>query len=398
MQVNMKKIFLISEYILPEQNTTGYLFHKLHVNLKKHYGEHLKLIVKEDPQHAIEADAILVKNVNLNKKKLVQRLIFELIIAFGFFWKILFNVKKGDVVFNVTNPALLIPVIFFLKKFKNFKWILLVHDIFPENLIAAKVLKKNDITYKILKYFFDKFYASADQCIVIGQDMKDLVDRKVNKNNSIVIQNWIDHNDIEVQSKEQNEILRDIGWQHKKPILNFFGNIGRVQGIDNIIQALRLLPKGDRPYILFIGSGAYEDQLKQSIFDLKDEKIQFIGGLEPSRKSDGLSAGDIAIVTLAEGMYGLGVPSKAYYSMAADKPILSIMHESSEVSYMVKKHNIGWTVEAGDPQKLATKFLEISQNFEKMHHCSPRKVLIQNYSEQVAMQKIISVISKVIQK
>lgn len=63
----MKKIFLVSEYILPTQNTTGYLFHKLHENLRKQYNDHLQLIVKEDSMHVIE-DAILIANIDLNKK------------------------------------------------------------------------------------------------------------------------------------------------------------------------------------------------------------------------------------------------------------------------------------------------------------------------------------------
>lgn len=389
----MKKIFLISEYILPEQNTTGYLFDKLHVNLKKYYGEQLKLIVKDDPQYEIEADAILVKNVNLNKKKLVQRLIFELVISLKFLLKIIFNVKKGDTVFSGTTPVLLLPVIFFAKKIKGFKWVLLVHDVFPENLIPAKVLKKNNFFYKFLKYFFDKFYAAADKRIVIGIDMKDLIDQKVNKKDSIIIQNWIDHKDIEVQTKSTNSILKKLSWENEGPIFTFFGNIGRVQGIDNIIEALKILPKGGRPKVLFIGSGAYENDLNQAILQLNDDNIKYFGSLEPSKKSDGLSAGDIAIVTLADGMYGLGVPSKAYYSMAADKPILSIMDEHSEVSSMVKHHNIGWTVPTGKPELLARKFIEIS-NLYKESNYSPRDILIKNYSEKIAMQKIINVIDE----
>lgn len=137
----MKKIFLVSEYILPTQNTTGYLFHKLHENLKKQYGERLQLIVKEDPDHLIE-NAILITDVNLNKKQLVQRLIFELIVSFKFLLKLILNVKNNDVVFSGTNPSLLLPVIYFAQKIKKFKWILLIHDVFPENLIAAKILKK----------------------------------------------------------------------------------------------------------------------------------------------------------------------------------------------------------------------------------------------------------------
>ena len=390
----MKKIFLISEYILPTQNTTGYLFHKLHKNLKQQYGDNLQIIVKEDPIHKIE-DAILVADVNLNKKKLIQRLFFELVISFKFLIKILQHIGKGEVVFTGTTPIFLLPVIYIAKKIKKFKWILLVHDVFPENLIAAKVLKQNNIFYKILKFFFDKFYAEADKRIVIGKDMKDLIDVKVSISDSIIIQNWIDHHDIEVQEKNKNKILETLGWQSEAPIFYFFGNIGRVQGIKNIIDALELIPAGQRPKVLFIGGGAYEDELKNQIAQLNDQNIQYIGRLDPSKKSDGLNAGDIAIVTLAEGMYGLGVPSKAYYSMAADKPLLAIMGVESEVSSMIQQHNLGWNVPAGEPQILANLFLNINQNFNTEKLSSSRKVLIENYSEQIAMKKIFNLIEEV---
>ncbi len=388
----MKKIFLISEYILPTQNTTGYLFHKLHKNLKQQYGDNLKVLVKEDPIHKIE-DAILVADVNLNKKKLTQRLFFELVISLKFLIKILKHVGKGDVVFTGTTPIFLLPIVYVAKKIKKFNWILLVHDVFPENLIAANVLKSNNPFYKILKFLFDRFYAEADKRIVIGQDMKELIDDKVGKSDSIIIQNWIDHHDIEIQ--EKNNILNELGWQSEQPIFYFFGNIGRVQGIHNIIQALKILPVGQRPKVLFIGSGAYEHELKDQINRLNDKNVQYIGSLDPSKKSDGLNAGDIAIVTLAEGMYGLGVPSKAYYSMAADKPLLAIMEEKSEIVSMVEKHTIGWSVSAGDPQALADLFLEICQNFNTKELSSSRKVLIENYSEQIAMKKIVNVIEEV---
>lgn len=390
----MKKIFLISEFILPTQNTTGYLFHKLHKNLKQQYGGNLKIIVKEDSLHKIE-DAILVADVNLNKKKLVQRLFFELVISLKFLIKILKHVGKGDVVFTGTTPIFLLPVIYIAKKIKKFKWILLVHDVFPENLIAAKVLKPNNFFYKILKFLFDKFYAEADKRIVIGKDMKDLIDEKVSISDSIIIQNWIDHHDIEVQEKNQNNILNTLGWQREQPIFYFFGNIGRVQGIKNIIQALEMIPAGQRPKVLFIGGGAYENELKSQIAQLNDLNIQYIGSLDPSKKSDGLNAGDIAIVTLAEGMYGLGVPSKAYYSMAADKPILAIMEDKTEIVEMIDQHSIGWAVSTGNPKALADLLLNISQNFNTKELSSSRKVLVENYSEKIAMKKIVSVIEEV---
>ena len=98
-----------------------------------------------------------------------------MLISFRFFIKIIKNVKKQDLVFTGTTPIFLLIVIYFAKKMIGFKWVLLVHDVFPENLVAAKVLKKENFLYKILKKVFDVFYAAPEKLIVIGQDMKNLV-------------------------------------------------------------------------------------------------------------------------------------------------------------------------------------------------------------------------------
>ena len=103
-------------------------------------------------------------------------------------------------------------------------------------------MKKENFLYKILKKVFDVFYAAPEKLIVIGQDMKNLVDTKTNQNNSVVIQNWIDENDIEVEEKSSNEILKKLNLgEMSHQYFQFFGNIGRVQGVSNIIEAIKLI-------------------------------------------------------------------------------------------------------------------------------------------------------------
>lgn len=392
----MKKTYLVTEYYHSNQNTTGYLFHKLYIHLKKVYGSELCLIIKEDKNNdVIDPESIIVKDLNLNKKSLIQRLFFELIISFRFFIKVLKNVKKQDLVFTGTTPIFLLIVIYFAKKMIGFKWVLLVHDVFPENLVSAKVLKKQNFLYKILKKVFDVFYATPEKLIVIGQDMKDLVDTKTNQSNSVVIQNWIDENDIEVEEKSSNEILKKLNWENESPVFQFFGNIGRVQGVDNIIEAIMLIEPSKRPKFLFMGDGAYVEQLNHAIETLNDPNIQYIGPVQQNAKSKGLNAGDIAIVTLADGMLGLGVPSKAYFSMAADKPLLAIMDEHSEVACMIRAHQIGWVVPPENPELLAQVILQITESTSKDNMISSRSVLINNYSEPVAMKKIVEVLQHV---
>ncbi len=154
---------------------------------------------------------ILLKLKKPNKASLFKRFLYELVIAFSFLTKTLKVVKKDSIVFTGTTPILLLFVLFIIKKFLNFKWILLVHDVFPENLAAAKILKNDHFLFKILKSLFDRIYASADEVIVIGKDMKELVHQKTNQNNNItVVQNWIDSSDIGTELKTDNRILKRI--------------------------------------------------------------------------------------------------------------------------------------------------------------------------------------------
>lgn len=388
------KIYLITEYYHENQNTTGYLLGKLYNFLNKQSDIDLVLIAKKDEQCPQYDNARFISLPKLDKKSLLKRFLYEVIIAIKFFGEILKNIKKGSTVFTGTTPIFLLIIIFITKKIIGFKWILLVHDVFPENLIAAKILKKESYFYRILKYFFDKIYASADQVIVIGYDMKELVYSKTQLNNIHVVQNWIDYSDIEIQKKSENKILKELSWNNQDAVIfQFFGNIGRVQGVDIICKAIQKMQLSHLARFIFIGDGAYASILKEEIQTLKLDNVFYWGALDQKDKSIGLNACDVALVTLAEGMLGLGVPSKSYFTMAADKPILAIMEAEAEVSKMVNTYNIGWVTPPNNIDALANKLDEITLNFSRYKLNSPRDILIANYAEPLAMQKILEIIN-----
>ena len=226
--------------------------------------------------------------------------------------------------------------------------------------------------------------------------MKQLVYQKTGKNNISIVPNWIDAEDIVIQAKHENDLLNQLGWHNSSDVIfQFFGNIGRVQGLDILIQAIKLMKEIDNAKFIFIGNGAYVEELKKSINELNRKNVIYYGGLEQSKMSTGLNACDISIVTLAEGMLGLGVPSKAYYTMAADKFIFAVMDKNSEVYGMVNDNNIGWTVEPYNVQDIANKLDEAVIQVNTKHFNSSRQVLINKYSEKLAMQKILTIIHSV---
>ena len=388
-----KKLFLITEFYDSSQNTTGYLFGKLHEFLSKQKDIDLTLLTKKDEKVLNQPEALYVKGVTFDKKSLVSRSSYELFIGFSFFKNCAQYIKKDDIVFTGTTPILLLIIIHILKKIIGFKWVLLVHDVFPENLVAAKIIKQDNVGYKLLKRVFDSVYASADDIIVIGRDMKDLVYNKTNHNKITVIPSWIDEKDITLQAKNNNSILTELGWQdEQKVVFQFFGNLGRVQGISSLMKAIKLMKRAEDAQFIFIGDGVYVDELKSLISESNNKNIIYYGSVSQENKSIGLNACDISIVTLADGMLGLGVPSKAYYSMAADKLIFTIMDKNSETYQMVEENNIGWVVETSNIEEIAEMLDKAVSDIRTQKYNSPRKTLINKFSSEVAMNKILNII------
>lgn len=65
-----------------------------------------------------------------------------------------------------------------LEKSVDFELNILVHDVFPKNTVPAGLRLP---MYGFIKQMFDKVYAKADQLIVLGRDMQEILMKKVER-------------------------------------------------------------------------------------------------------------------------------------------------------------------------------------------------------------------------
>ena len=238
------------------------------------------------------------------------------------------HIGEGDKVLSVTNPAPLTLLMSRLRKKRCFEWTILVHDVFPENTVPAG-LHIPGSAYRYAKRLFDRAYARADRLIALGRDMAEVLRKKAGEGARIeIIENWA-----------EVETIKPLPFPEGPIKLGYAGNIGRVQGLDKLVDEL---PEGIELH--FYGTGAMEDSLKR----LGKDNVFFHGPYFRSRQTEVLGACHIAVVTLSEGMYGLGVPSKAYNIMAAGRPILYFGPPAGEIGLMVRENGIGYL---GWPEK-----------------------------------------------
>jgi hypothetical protein len=348
-----KKIWIVTELFYPEETAVAYIFTRIANHLSKSYNvsvicgpefydNHKKEFI-DDTGISDEIEIYRTKSLNLDKNSLVQRTVKITLLSLSMgilVWK---KVSKGEIVFLATNPVLLLLFVRLIRMFRKFELHILVHDVFPENTIPAKIFNNNkSIVYKTIKFFFDNAYANADHLIVIGRDMKKIISSKVARFNThpliSIVPNWSDPCKFPLQVKENNE---------HRILLQYAGNIGRNQGLLEILEAFRMSNNKNLSLNLR-GTGALYEEINNYISSSELDNLTLEGGFSRSEEKEILSKCDIGIVSLSHGMLGLGVPSKSYHLLSAGKPILYIGESESEISQLVQEKGIGWSLDIRD--------------------------------------------------
>lgn len=361
-------LWIVSELFYPDQTSTSYILGEIAKKMQEKYEVKVlsgpkvydegKVVSGINDDQLEEIEISRVWTPKLSKNISIQRIIRFLWISLGLFFKAIIKMKHKDRVLLVTNPVPLIVLMSWLKKIKSLSVILLVHDVFPENTIPTNLISSIDKKrYKFLCWIFNTAYSAFDEFIVLGQDMKSKVEKKITASKYIakkkfyVIENWGDIENIRCKTRKESNL------PHDKIILNYAGNIGRGQGL---LEFVKLLSKVKNENLIFhiYGSGALEKQIKKFILKERlEDKVMLLGPYTREQQNDILNSCDFALVSLGEGMCGLGVPSKTYNILAAGKPILYLGDKNSEIDLLVRKEGIGFSFVKTDEESII-EFLE----------------------------------------
>lgn len=334
-----KTLWIVTELFPPDETSTSYILGEMANAAAKEYDVHVicgpeiyDARKKLDTEHPFLLDSAVkvlrAVGLGIDKNTTIGKARSFIAMSQRLYKLAKQNIKDGDKVLLVTNPAPLVLLMSRLREKRNFELNILVHDVFPENTIPAG-LHIPSVAYKLVKRLFDKAYSRADKLLAIGRDMANVLRHKAGDKVQIgVVENWGDVENIHPLPFPEGAIK-----------LEYAGNIGRVQGLDKLVDEL---PTDIEMH--FYGTGAMEKTLKEKGLP----NVFFHGPYFRSQQEEVLGAAHVSIVTLSEGMYGLGVPSKTYNIMAAGRPIIYFGPENGEIGLLIKEKGIGYI---GWPEK-----------------------------------------------
>lgn len=333
-----------------------------------------------------------VKIPSLDKNKLFTRIVRLLLLSFKLAYKVFKEATKEDHVIAVTNPAFLIILLSFLKRIKGYKLSIIVHDVFPENILPAGMAKEDSLKYKVLKKIYDKTYSKADNLIVLGKDMEELMRKKLGDScpSIKVIPNWADQDIVPLPGFDKVKYLR-VPVQDKI-VIGFAGNLGRLQGLIEFLEVWKNVDNDDLALII-IGDGAVKMEM-EAFIENNNLKNVFMLGSKPRREQISfLNACDLGLVSLKKGMFGLGIPSKTYNILAAGKPILFVGDTGSEIDNYVRSFGCGWSFNWDNTQDL-TNFLENIDSEKSENYKRIGKKGLEVAREIFTREKILPLFSK----
>jgi len=256
--------------------------------------------------------------------------------------------KKYDYVFGFNMSALtsMLPAVLIRKLYKKpvTFWAL---DIWPDNVYAYGFKRT-----KAVSYFLDKFvkfmYHNVDNIALSSKGFESKLKPYARSDITFnYFPQWADDLDMSLEPA-------DLGSDNKIQF-TFAGNIGKLQNLENIINAFRLLSSEyqEKYQLNIIGDGSNIGNLK--LLADNNPNIIFHGKKPRLDMASYYKASDFLIISLIdEPIFSVTVPAKTQTYIAAKKPILAIIN--GDTASIVQDNNLGLCADPSKIDAIATMF------------------------------------------
>lgn len=366
------RIIILNQFFYPDHSATSQLMTDLAESLVEHgigvtaiagrgrYDGGEKLAARED-HCGVRIERAWA--TGFGKRTVVGRLADYLSFYIGATWKLL-RQPPHDIVMALTTPPLIGLVALLVGRLRRMRVVALVQDVYPDIAVALGALPPKGWLTRGLDWLNRLVLRKADRVIVLSECMRRRIVAKVGPESEPrieVIHNWADGALIRplVDGAEQFRTEHGLGDAF---IVMFSGNWGLVNDFQTVLEAARLLRERRDVVFLFVGNGGRADELRSFCRLHRLDNVRTLPYQPRERLGASLAAADVSLITLAQGLAGLSVPSKTYGIMAAGRAILFVGDPSSEVAAIIQEAGCGAVIAPGESERLARLVEEWSED------------------------------------
>lgn len=176
--IRRRRLWVVSELYYPEETSTGYYLTRIAEGLadaadvrvicgQPNYSRRGIKAAKRERHNGV--DIFRVAGTTLNKNVILFRLINMLTLGVTTFFKAIASFGRGDSILVVTTPPSMPFIIASAALLRGAGYTLLIHDNYPEILIAAGKANPRGLFVQILDRLNRWLYKHCERIIVVGR-------------------------------------------------------------------------------------------------------------------------------------------------------------------------------------------------------------------------------------
>lgn len=349
------------------------------------------------------------KKINIKRLKYIQlkrsNIIGRLINYFSFTFAValrFMSLRQYKAIIVYSNPPILPLIAALADKLFNTKIIFVSYDVYPEIAQITNIISEDSTISKIMKVVNKTIFKHAHKVVALSNEMKDYLIKyrpTMSQNQVEVIPNWYeDKGPSYTPDSFGNKLFRSIR-KNENLIVSYFGNMGTAQDFDTIVDAIRQLKDENTVKFVFAGHGNKMNMLKKVVEEENLKNVTIFDFLHGQDFQDALNISDCFIVSLADGLTGLAVPSKTYSYMMAGKPVIAIIGEESDIAKDLTENDAGYAMEAGESTKLVKSIKNLCDDKDKRVRMGKncRNLFLEKYTKEHCTQQYVNMMQRILE-
>lgn len=301
-----------------------------------------------------------------------------------------------DVILAPSPPLTIGLSAWFLGLARRAPFVYNVQEIYPDLAVSLGLLR-NRLLIRSMEWLERFVYARARAVVVISEwFLRRLLAKGVPADNLIVIPNFVDTEFLDL-GKRENDFATAYELAGQFVVL-YAGNLGLAQSLETLIAASQRLTHLPDLRFLIVGDGARRAWLEAQIAQRKLANVTLLPYQPRSVVPQIYASSDVCLVPLKKGTAQETLPSKIYTIMAAARPVLVSADPDSELTWIVKEADCGWSVPPDDAEALASVTADAYHHRAELHRKGKngRDFVLARHSRRAVVQQYHHLIQRIV--
>ena len=315
-----------------------------------------------------------------NTRSLPVRFAFEL--AFSLSVVVAALRHQVDVWVGTSPPFLVAVTTMLLSKLTGTPYVLDVRDLFPEQLFAYDVVKRDSWFGRLLIWIEHVVYENALFVVGVTEGLVAYIEKRTTSD-VVLIRNGVDQRCF----SRQRMPAQAAPSSHNPFVLIFHGTLARSQNVDLMVRYGRYLKQNAVHNVILrvIGDGPKADHLVQAIdrYDLASF-IDYVGAIDFEDIPDVLNDADLGFSPRLDGLVNeTAFPVKVYECLGCGRPVIVTPH--SEAGRYVERHDVGMQHTNDDLRGIHASVCRLKEDLAAYRAYSDRAVALSDLFDRRAL-------------